>query len=73
VGRAPPDRPRRRRRRAENFALMIFNHQDAKATRLGNHFAPGSPELDRLANKRLGLLINFNVPKIKDGIKRIVL
>ena len=27
----------------------------------------------KLANKRLGLLINFNVPKIKDGIKRIIL
>jgi GxxExxY protein len=27
----------------------------------------------KLTNKRLGLLINFNVPKIKDGIKRIVL
>jgi len=144
---------------------MIFNHQDTKAPRLGNNFAPVSPELDRLAkevvdaafkvhsalgpgllesvyeiclahelkkrglesqtqlafpisydglqldsglrvdllvegelvvelkavetmlplfeaqlltylklaNKRLGLLINFNVPKIKDGIKRIIL
>jgi GxxExxY protein len=165
VGRAPPDRPRRRRRRAKNFTVMIFNHQDTKAPRLGNHFAPVSPELDRVAkevvdaafkvhstlgpgllesvyetclahdlkkrgleiqtqlafpivyddlcldsglridllvenqlvvelkavetmlplfeaqlltylkltNKRLGLLINFNVPKIKDGIQRIVL
>ncbi len=27
----------------------------------------------KLTNRRLGLLINFNVPKIKDGIKRIVL
>ncbi len=27
----------------------------------------------KLANKRLGLLINFNVPLIKDGIKRLVL
>jgi GxxExxY protein len=27
----------------------------------------------KLTNKRLGLLINFNVPKIKDGIQRIVL
>jgi GxxExxY protein len=27
----------------------------------------------KLAQKRLGLLINFNVPRIKDGIKRIVL
>jgi GxxExxY protein len=27
----------------------------------------------KLANKRLGLLINFNVPRIRDGIKRIVL
>jgi GxxExxY protein len=27
----------------------------------------------KLTNKRLGLLINFNVPKIKDGIKRIIL
>lgn len=27
----------------------------------------------RLTNKRLGLLINFNVPVIKDGIKRIIL
>ena len=27
----------------------------------------------RLTGKRLGLLINFNVPLIKDGIKRIVL
>ena len=26
----------------------------------------------RLADKRLGLLINFNVPLIKDGISRIV-
>jgi GxxExxY protein len=26
----------------------------------------------RLASKRLGLLINFNVPLIKDGIKRVV-
>ncbi|MGC1378279.1 MAG: GxxExxY protein [Anaerolineales bacterium] len=27
----------------------------------------------KLANKRLGFLINFNVPLIKDGIKRMVL
>lgn len=27
----------------------------------------------KLSGKRLGLLINFNVPLIKDGIKRIVL
>jgi len=27
----------------------------------------------KLAEKRLGLLINFNVPCIKDGIKRMVL
>ena len=27
----------------------------------------------RLTGKRLGLLINFNVPRIKDGIKRIIL
>jgi GxxExxY protein len=27
----------------------------------------------KLTNKRLGLLINFNAPKIKDGIKRIIL
>ena len=27
----------------------------------------------RLSNKRLGYLINFNVPLIKEGIKRIVL
>lgn len=27
----------------------------------------------KLANKRLGLLINFNVPVIKDGIRRKVL
>jgi GxxExxY protein len=27
----------------------------------------------KLTSKRLGLLVNFNVPKIKDGIKRIVL
>jgi GxxExxY protein len=27
----------------------------------------------RLMNKRLGYLINFNVPKIKDGIKRKIL
>ena len=27
----------------------------------------------KLTNKRLGLLINFNVSKIKDGIKRIIL
>jgi GxxExxY protein len=27
----------------------------------------------KLTHKRLGLLINFNVPRIKDGIRRIVL
>ena len=27
----------------------------------------------KLANKRLGLLINFNVPLTKDGIRRIIL
>src|SRR5690349_23250766 len=27
----------------------------------------------RLSNKRLGYLINFNVPKIKEGIKRFVI
>ncbi|MBI2429495.1 MAG: GxxExxY protein [Ignavibacteriales bacterium] len=27
----------------------------------------------KLANKRIGLLINFNVPVIKKGIKRIIL
>jgi GxxExxY protein len=27
----------------------------------------------RLTNKKLGLLINFNVPVLKDGIKRIIL
>jgi GxxExxY protein len=27
----------------------------------------------RLTGKRLGYLINFNVPLIKDGIKRIIL
>ena len=27
----------------------------------------------KLTQKRLGLLINFNVPRIKDGIKRMVL
>jgi GxxExxY protein len=27
----------------------------------------------KLARKRLGLLINFNVPRIRDGIKRIAL
>jgi len=27
----------------------------------------------KLTNKRLGFLINFNVPLIKNGIKRIVL
>ena len=26
----------------------------------------------KLTSKRLGFLINFNVPKIKDGIKRFV-
>lgn len=26
----------------------------------------------RLADKRLGLLINFNVPRIRDGIIRVV-
>ena len=26
----------------------------------------------KLADKRLGFLVNFNVPRIKDGIKRIV-
>ncbi|MBM3241933.1 GxxExxY protein [Candidatus Poribacteria bacterium] len=27
----------------------------------------------KLTRKRLGFLLNFNVPKIKDGIKRVVL
>lgn len=27
----------------------------------------------KLSHRRLGLLINFNVPKIKDGIKRIII
>ena len=27
----------------------------------------------KLTNRRLGFLINFNVPRIRDGIKRIVL
>ena len=27
----------------------------------------------KITNRRLGLLINFNVPLIKDGIKRIIL
>ncbi len=27
----------------------------------------------KLTHKRLGFLINFNVPLIKDGIKRVVL
>jgi len=27
----------------------------------------------KLSGHRLGLLLNFNVPRIKDGIKRIVL
>jgi len=27
----------------------------------------------KLTEKRLGLLINFNVPRIKDGIRRFVL
>lgn len=27
----------------------------------------------KLTEKRLGLLINFNVPLLKDGIKRLVL
>ena len=27
----------------------------------------------RLSGQRLGLLINFNVPRIKDGIKRLIL
>ncbi|HEX3043851.1 MAG TPA: GxxExxY protein [Bacillota bacterium] len=27
----------------------------------------------KLANKRLGFLINFNVPMIKDGIQRIII
>ena len=27
----------------------------------------------KLSNKRLGLLVNFNVPLIKDGIRRIIL
>lgn len=26
----------------------------------------------KLANKRLGLLINFNVPLLKDGFKRLI-
>jgi len=27
----------------------------------------------RLSNKKLGLLINFNVPVLKEGIKRMIL
>ena len=27
----------------------------------------------KLSNKRLGLLLNFNVPLLKDGIKRLIL
>lgn len=27
----------------------------------------------KLANKRLGFLINFNAPRIKDGIERVIL
>ncbi len=27
----------------------------------------------KLVNKKLGLLINFNVPRLRDGVKRIVL
>ena len=27
----------------------------------------------KLTGKRLGFLINFNVPKIRDGIKRVIL
>lgn len=27
----------------------------------------------KLADKQLGLLINFNVPRLKDGLKRVVL
>ena len=27
----------------------------------------------KLSGKRIGLLINFNVPVLKDGIKRLVL
>jgi GxxExxY protein len=27
----------------------------------------------KLANKRLGILVNFNVPLIKDGLKRVIL
>lgn len=27
----------------------------------------------KFANKRLGFLINFNVPRIKDGIQRVIL
>ena len=27
----------------------------------------------RLTNKKLGLLINFNVPYLRDGIQRIIL
>ena len=26
----------------------------------------------KLSNKRLGFLINFNVPQIKQGIKRVI-
>jgi GxxExxY protein len=26
----------------------------------------------RLTNRRLGFLVNFNVPRIKDGIKRVI-
>ena len=36
------------------------------------HFAPVLTHL-RFGNKKVGLLINFNVKSLKDGIKRFIL
>jgi len=64
---------------------MIFNHQATKPPRGETGFEPVSRPLDALAREVVdaafkvhfilgpGLLINFNVPKIKDGIRRMVL
>jgi len=41
-----------------------LNRQDAKGTKR---------EPDKATNLPLGLLINFNVPVLKDGIERVVL
>jgi len=41
------------------------------AYRIHTSLGPGLLESVRLADKRLGLLINFNVALIKEGITRI--